>query len=299
MFHTVTEPSIDQPLDRPTPTRQTPRTGGSRTAVAGAGATQLGPSSSAAVNATLIGRDDLCPAVARFRVRPDDGVPAFVPGQYFALGLTVGGRLVQRPYSTASPAGTRDELDFLVRLVPNGRFTPRLWAMPVGERLRIGPPKGVFALRQDDERARLFLATGTGLAPFVSMVATILASRDGASGPARVVVVHGVSRVAELAYGDQLRAWAERHPGVAYVPVISRAADPGNAGWTGATGRLDAVIDTVCAEQSLDPHDTVAYLCGNPEMITAARERLGTLGFAADALISEHYWIARSRPVAA
>jgi ferredoxin/flavodoxin---NADP+ reductase len=242
------------------------------------------------MNATIAGRDDLSPTVARFRVAPDDGVPAFVPGQYFALGLPDGERLVQRPYSTASPGGARIELEFLIRLVSGGAFTPRLWALSVGGRLRLGRPKGLFALRQDDGRSRLFLATGTGLAPFVSMLGTMLAGGPDGSRPARVVVAHGVSRCSELAYQDRLRGWAQSRPEVGYVPVISRPGHPENAAWLGPAGRLEAILDATCAQYSLGPRDTVAYLCGNPEMIAACTARLTVRGFPTSAIVSEQYW---------
>jgi ferredoxin-NADP reductase len=77
-------------------------------------------------NATLVAREDLTLAVARFVVRPDEGPLPFRPGQYLSLGLDVGERLLHRPYSTASPVGSRD-LEFLVRLVVGGELTPRLW----------------------------------------------------------------------------------------------------------------------------------------------------------------------------
>ena len=285
----VAEPSTSTLQEQPAQAR---RTIPAERRIARPGAPRPGASPGVPFNATLVAREDLSPAVARFWVAPAEGVPAFVPGQYFALGLPIAERLVQRPYSTASPAGARNELEFLVRLVPHGTFTPRLWEQPIGGRLRIGPPKGVFALRRDDGRAHLFLATGTGVAPFVSMVATMLAGESG-SRPARIVVVHGVSRIADLAYRDQLVGWTRSHPGVAYVPVISRPGDPDNADWVGSTGRLEAVLDAVRVEQSLDPANTVAYLCGNPEMITAGRSRLAALGWPSSALVSEHYWTAR------
>src|SRR5450759_4093523 len=78
-----------------------------------------------APNATITEREDVSPGVARLRIRPDDGVPAFEPGQYLALGLDLDGRPLQRPYSTASARGETDALEFLVRLVPDGALTPR------------------------------------------------------------------------------------------------------------------------------------------------------------------------------
>jgi ferredoxin--NADP+ reductase len=237
-------------------------------------------------NASLVDRADLTSSIARFVVRPDDSVRAFEPGQYFALGLVVDGRLLQRPYSTSSPAGTGHEVEFLVRLVPDGAFTPRLWRLAVSDRLRIGPPKGLFTLRPNDSRTHLFISTGTGLAPFVAMTAGLRARRM----PPRSIVVHGVSRVGELAYRDRLEGWARASAQVRYVPALSRPDDSANVGWTGVTGRIDAALDRICDHERIDPADTVAYLCGNPGMIASAGRVLAGRGFAEDAVISEYYW---------
>lgn len=249
-------------------------------------------------NATLSGRLDLTATVARFVVRPDDGVGPFEPGQYFALGLTVDDRPLLRPYSTASAPDSQTELEFLVRLVPDGMFTPRLWALRVGDRLRIGPAKGLFTLRAGDPRAHLFVATGTGLAPVVSMVDSLVRSDSkwphGLGGRAsvspRVVVVHGVSRVDELAYRERLERLEAGGFGVRYEPVVSRPTDPANAGWAGRIGRLAAQLEDVCAGHRLDPGSSVAYLCGNPEMIASAEGTLARRGFAPEAIVSEQYW---------
>ena len=249
-------------------------------------------------NAALAARIDLTPTIARFVVRPDDEVGAFEPGQYFALGLSVDGRLLQRPYSTSSARDTRTELEFLVRLVPGGAFTPRLWALRVGERLRIGRAKGLFTLRRGDPRTHLFVATGTGLAPFLSMVESLI--RDDGEGSARpggpvtasprAIVIHGVSHVAELAYRDRLERLAADVGGVHYVPVVSRPTDPANAGWTGVTGRLDVGLGRIFDRHRLEPTTSVAYLCGNPEMIATAERILAARGFDRDAIVSEQYW---------
>ena len=236
-------------------------------------------------NATVVWRQDLCESVARFTIRPDELPPPVRPGQYYALGLVVDGRIVQRPYSTATSAGDHEELEFLIRRVPDGTFTPLLWDLAVGSRLRIGPPKGLFTRIEGDRRAHLFIATGTGLAPFVAMIETML--REPA--PPRALAIHGVSRASELAYRSRFERWA-RDRSIGYLPAISRPGDPTNVGWTGRTGRIDAILDDVLASSDLRPDDTVAYLCGNPEMIAAGTAILGRRGIPGDAIRSEHYW---------
>jgi ferredoxin--NADP+ reductase len=239
-----------------------------------------------ATNATLAERLDLTETVAHFRVRPDDGRPDFRPGQYMALGLADGDRLVQRPYSAASPAGRGRDVEFLIRRVERGALTPRLWAAPPGTRLRLGRPKGLFTLQPDDPRTHLFVATGTGIAPFISMLEELLAGRR----PPHAVVVHGVSRPAELGYRHHLEGWMAGRPAITYLPTVSRLGKGANAGWTGLSGRAEAVLDHVCDEQALEPRTSVAYLCGNPEMIASAGLILAGRGFPTDAIRSEHYW---------
>ena len=156
----------------------------------------------------------------------------------------------------------------------------------MGGRLRIGRPKGLFRLAQDDRRAHLFIATGTGLAPFVAMAAEL----KGRPSAPRAVVVHGVALAGELAYRDRLEAWQEGGTAVAYLPAVSRPSDTANQGWTGLTGRLDAALPEVMSRAALDPGDLVAYLCGNPAMIQAVTERLRDRGVPLEAIISEQYW---------
>jgi ferredoxin--NADP+ reductase len=238
------------------------------------------------LNAVLVSRMDVSPSVARFLIRPDITGGTVEPGQYLSIGLLVDGHLLQRPYSTATPAGVHPELEFLIRLVPGGAFTPRLWAMDVGDRVFLGRPKGRFTRIPDDRRTHLFIATGTGLAPFVAMLETMRADPPGRR---RDVVVHGVAHVGELAYRDRLERWAAAGH-LRYEPAISRPTAPGNAGWTGRTGRIDAILDEVCTLHDLAPADTVAYLCGNPDMIVAGTRILTARGIPDDAIRSEHYW---------
>lgn len=235
-------------------------------------------------NATLVGRVDVSESIARFFVRPDVPAP-FVPGQYLSLGVSIDGRLLQRPYSTAVAPGSAGDHEFLIRRVRDGAFTPLLWDLPVGQRVRLGRAKGLFMLQPEDRRTHLFVATGTGLAPFISMLQVLLAT----GRPPRAVVVHGVSHVRELAYVDRLAEW-DAAGVVTYVPAISRPDDPSNAGWTGRSGRLGAVLPAICAELDLGPASTVAYLCGNPEMIAAGERILVDHGLDPAAVRSENYW---------
>ena len=146
------------------------------------------------------------------------------------IGVFADGKLWQRPYSVASPPReAADGYEFYVRLVPIVRFTTLLWRLPIGHGMRMIGPKGKFLLEPDDDRTHLYVSTGTGIAPFISMIRETMA----AGQPRQTVVLHGCSYVEELGYRDELEGWQRdgTYP-VTYVPTISRPTDPRNAGWT-------------------------------------------------------------------
>jgi len=240
-------------------------------------------------NASLVRREDESDSLAYFWVRFDGEPTPFEPGQYMTIGVVVEGKMVQRPYSVASPpveSGTSG-YEFYVRLVEGGTFTPLLWRMDIGQRMRMIGPKGKFLLQPDDDRTHIFISSGTGNAPFVSMMKQMLA--DGA--PRKAVFLNGVSYASEIGYRDLLEDW-ERNGGypVTYVPTVSRPDDPRNAGWEGRTGRVEVILEPVLDELGLTPANSVAYICGNPDMITTAEERLLGRGYAEEQVHKELYW---------
>ncbi len=242
-----------------------------------------------AYNATLTRRVDQTDDLGYFWVKFDEEPTPFEPGQYMTIGVYADGKIVQRPYSVASPpreAGT-EGYEFYVKLVPILRFTTLLWRLPVGHRMRMIGPKGKFLLEPADERTHLFVSTGTGIAPFLAMMRQSLA--DGA--PRRTVLLHGCSYADELGYADLLRTWemSGRYP-VHYVPTISRPDDPRNADWTGRTGRVETIVEPVRAELGLRPEETVVYICGNPEMIINVEQILTAAGFPDFHVKKELYW---------
>jgi ferredoxin--NADP+ reductase len=240
-------------------------------------------------NARLVRREDMTESLAYFWVRFDGEPTPFEPGQYMTIGVMVDGRLVQRPYSVASPpfnAGA-DGYEFYVRLVQGGTFTPLLWRMPVGQRMRMIGPKGKFMLQPGDERTHIFISSGTGNAPFVSMMKQDL--HDGQTR--KVVFLNGVSYAHELGYRDQLEQWERsgEYP-VTFMPTVSRPSDPANASWMGRTGRVEAILAPVLDELGLSAANSVAYICGNPDMILAAEQTLLERGYPEEQVHKELYW---------
>jgi ferredoxin--NADP+ reductase len=242
-----------------------------------------------AYNATLVKRVDHTSDLATFWVKFNGEPTHFEPGQYMTIGVYADGKIVQRPYSVASAPRDAGELgyEFYVRLVPILRFTTLLWRLHEGHGIRMIGPKGKFMLEPDDDRTHVFVSTGTGIAPFISMTRELLA----AGTPRRTVMLHGCSFQDELGYRDILEAWQrdKTYP-MTYVPTISRPSDPRNASWTGRTGRAEAVVADVCKDLGLKPDKTVVYICGNPDMILNVERVLMDRGFPEFHVKKELYW---------
>ncbi len=210
----------------------------------------------------------------------------FNPGQYATLGLwgPEAGKLVQRPMSISSSADRLEEYEFFIRLVHGGEFTPLLWERTLGDEINIKGAKGRFQL-QEDGRICLLVASGTGLAPFVSMIETLQdrgQTRD-------LILLHGVSHDFDLAWRSELEALqASGTFPLRYTGTVSR---PQNCpDWTGLTGRVESIIASQLDEHGLTPENTTIYLCGNPDMIEAVELTAAARGFPPEQVRKELYW---------
>ena len=256
-------------------------------------------------NASLVARTDETESLGYFTVKFDAEATPFEPGQYMTIGVfaadeasPTGSRIVQRPYSVASDPGVAgsEGYEMYVRLVQGGMFTPLLWRLPIGHRMRMIGPKGKFTLEPDDDRIHLFISSGTGNAPFVSMMKAML--REGR--PRKAVFLNGVSYAGDLGYRSLLEGWASGggYP-LQYIPTVSRPNAPENAGWAGRSGRVEAIVAPVCDELGLTPDNSIAYICGNPDMILAAEATLLERGYPEEQVKKELYWPKGKEPTGA
>ncbi|HUG47164.1 MAG TPA: FAD-binding oxidoreductase [Candidatus Limnocylindria bacterium] len=243
---------------------------------------------SAHYNAHVSRRVDLTESLAFFWVKYDGEPVHFEPGQYLTIGVESSGKLIQRPYSVASsPREMDDGYEYYVRLVTGGMFTPLLWRLDVGQGMSMKGPKGKFVLEPEDERTHVFISSGTGIAPFISMLKTLL--NDGV--PRRAVVLHGASYEHDLGYRELLEEWAGKgtYP-LTYVPTVSRPGSAENSRWTGRVGRVEAIVPAVHDELGLTPDNSIAYICGNPDMISSVETTLLGRGFPEAQVKKELYW---------
>jgi len=268
--------------------------------------------SSITYNATLTGREEINPQLVILRVQPDGELFSFTPGQFGVLGLRASEprvpeavpegppvdpeKLIRRAYSIASSSVERAYLEFYLTLVTSGELTPRLFALRHGGRLFLSPKaSGVFTLdRVAPSKALILIATGTGLAPYMSMLRTLLIGER----ERRVVVLHGARCSWDLGYRAELESLARLCPNFTYLPAITRPAEDPH--FHGHTGRIQNLLEQglvqTTAGLALEPTQSDVFLCGNPDMISAVKTLLLARGFVPDqgkqsgTLHVEEYW---------
>ena len=214
---------------------------------------------------------------ASFRFRSGEFVMIGLPGE------AEGARPVMRAYSIASPAWA-EEIEFLSIKVPGGPLTGRLQAVRAGDQLYLGrKPTGTLVCDALLGGRRLWLlATGTGLAPFLSLARDPeVYERFG-----QVVIVHGVRRVSDLAWREQLTAQLAGDPLVSeqallqfhYLPTVTR--EPFHT-----AGRITTLIDDgrlfappVMGPRGFDAEVDRVMLCGSTEMIRETATLLDGMG---------------------
>lgn len=177
-------------------------------------------------------------------------------------------KLVRRAYSIASPPKEKRWLEFYIVAVDEGALTPRLFDLEVGDRLFMDTKmKGHFTLKDvPDHKNLVTVATGTGLAPFLSMYKQY---KDASGRFDKFVFIHGVRHEEDLGYREELEQMAKDDPRVVYLPAVSRA--PEDSDYAGYRGRVTSMFSDGTYEKAtgakLNPETDHVFLCGNPAMI--------------------------------
>jgi ferredoxin/flavodoxin---NADP+ reductase len=207
----------------------------------------------------------------------------FENGHFVMLGLPVDGKPLLRAYSIVS-ANYEDHLEFLSIKVQDGPLTSRLQHLKPGDEILVGrKPTGTLVTSDLKDGKRLYLVgTGTGLAPFMSII------RDPETYERfeQVVLVHGVRLVSELAYSDYIRDELPKNEffgeevsaKLLYYPTVTREpfANRGRVNEVIESGRMAADLGI----PQIDPNQDRFMLCGSPSMLTDFCGLLDQRGFA-------------------
>lgn len=249
------------------------------------------------LNAVVTSKVELSSRVMTLRVAAQGGqLPEFTPGQFAVLGLPGSAprahwsepemtpadpdKLIRRSYSITSSSKQHEYMEFYISMLSNGALSPRLFALKVGDPLWLGPKtSGIFTLDQvPKDKHIVMVATGTGLAPYMSM----LTSELQCGSPRMFAVLHGAYHSWDLGYRSELQTMQYLCQNFKYIATIDKPADEpvpwsGKTGWVQQIWRSGAVADALGFKPT--PENTHVFLCGVSGMVNAMMEALTEEGF--------------------
>ncbi|MFZ5656489.1 MAG: ferredoxin--NADP reductase [Pseudomonadota bacterium] len=242
----------------------------------------------------LVSRRMLAPGVGHYAFVREDGQPLdFVPGQFIQVHFHYAdGTPTKRSYSLATihdhALGPGEAVEIAVSFVPGGAATALFEGLEIGGTVSASGPYGRFCLMPADSNRRyLLIATGTGVTPYRSMLPEL--ERLIAARGLEVVLLLGARSPAELLYGDEFRAFADRHPSnFRFVPCFSRELPEEGSPHAHADVR-HGYVQQFLGEFAPDAEGDIAYLCGNPNMVDACFEALKESGLAPARIRREKY----------
>jgi len=206
----------------------------------------------------------------------------FKPGQFVTFDLPIHEQINKRwrSYSIASwPDGT-DVFELLIVLLEEGAGTSYLFnEVNVGSELILRGPQGVFTLPETIEKDLFFICTGTGIAPFRSMLNYIQLHNISHE---KLYLIFGCRTRKDLLYHEEMKTLEKRMENFAYMPTLSRE---GWDGEKGHTGYVHSLYEEICKKDSEVCEDlenlkpASFYLCGWKAMIDDARKRIAALGY--------------------
>jgi NAD(P)H-flavin reductase len=201
---------------------------------------------------------DLTPSTKHLEWEIVDGPGLdFRAGQFVSLEIQNGSHTELRPYSIASPPRGSLRFDLCLNRVKGGFASNYLCDLQPGATLCFKGPYGLFVVDQSIDRDLVFLATGTGVAPFRSMLLDLFARKPECDR--EVSLIFGVRYPEDILYKNEFESLQLEHIHFHFLPVVSRPSPE----WTGAIGHVQDQLRTLFSGRK----DFSAYLCGVNEMV--------------------------------
>lgn len=223
-------------------------------------------------NAEIIKIENLSNSVREFTIDLKEKFE-FKAGQFVNLSFQENGETLRRAYSICSNPTNSNTIKLCIKLVENGRFTPKLWKKNKEDIVDIKGPLGLFTLDKATKEKLVFIGTGTGIAPLRSMILDELSKQkdnteDNITQEKQILLIFGVRSENEILYKEEFEKLEIEYPNFKYLPVISRPTD----NWMGRTGHVQDNFELI------DINNSNVFICGLPAMFDGSKEKLIKMG---------------------
>ncbi len=202
----------------------------------------------------------------------------FEAGQFVNIMAThpAENKLIKRPYSIASPPFQKGSIDLCWKRIAGGFMTNHLWDLKKGDKLQVQGPLGRFTVKQPPPKTLVYVSTGTGIAPFRSMILQLL--QDGATN--EIWNIFGNRYDEDILYQKEFEDLAVKHKNFHNVFTVSRPK-----AWKGEKEYVQFMVKKYVP----DPKDKHIYICGLTNMIMDVQKTALESGYAKEQIFYEKY----------
>jgi ferredoxin-NADP reductase len=193
----------------------------------------------------------------------------FIPGQFVTLDLPIDERRNKRwrSYSIAAAPDGSNIIELLIVHLEGGKASKYIFEqVGIGSELVLRGPQGVFVLPKDLSKELFLVSTGTGIAPFRSMMQYIHKNNVPFN---KIYLIFGTRTQADLLYADEMKQLERLLPGFHYIPTLSREQ------WEGKGGYVHPIYEELCKDRQA----ATFMLCGWRDMVDEARQRIAAMGY--------------------
>lgn len=217
------------------------------------------------------------PDVKTFRLKFNNGESiGFLPGQFVMVALESDPKNA-KAYSLASSSYIKEYIEITVKIYPDGKFSPLLDKTKVGDKLVISGPFGHFNYRKELANELVLIFGGTGIAPFRSMINTILDSKWNT----KITLIGCYKKPEDLIYKREVDNLSKK---IKMVITVTRP-ESSSLKWNGETGRINKEM----LEKNIENKNALFYLCGPNEMVNDLRQVLSSIGIAKENIKFERW----------
>jgi len=215
---------------------------------------------------------ELSPTVKHFEIDLGDKLD-YKAGHFVNISFDDNGETLRKPYSIASNPDGSNKIELCIKLVKDGRVTPKLFAKKVGDSLDIMGPLGMFTIDRATKEKVVLIGTGTGLAPLRGMLKDLLLK----GVEKEITLIFGCRHEEEILYKEELENLEKENSNFNYIQIVSRPTE----NWTGRTGHVQDNFEMI------DPLNSNVFICGLPAMFDGAKEKLLSLGIDEESIFHE------------
>lgn len=216
-------------------------------------------------NSRVLEIKDVTPSVKHLKLSVSSGIE-FKAGQYFSMSVLKNGKKFRKPFSVINIPSNNDKIEFLIKLIPNGIASEFIRNLKTGDEVELFGPVGRFVIGEDFNGDVIFIASGVGIAPFISIIQNLL--ERGFSK--KIILIKSARNEEKILYDKLFNKLAKKHNNFRFYNVLSQ---PKNKNFENI-GYVQNFLEKYVPKN----FNGIFYICGLTKMVVSIKDKLRDLG---------------------